>query len=607
MKFFLNVMSSALGAILGGGIIILIFVLIIMGAADSEQITEVNPKSALHLSFNKPIIERGMAKQVDFGPFGEDPGMGLNHLIKDIEKAGRDENIEGIFIDMPTVSGSPSTLLDIRRALEEFKETGKWIIAYDEGYSQGDLFIASVADEMYMYPEGGVDFRGISAELMYFKNMLESLEIEMQIFKGPDNKYKSAVEPLLYDKMSEADREQNTALIEDIWGLMLSKIADSRGLTVPGLNEAADSLSAMMPVGAVENGLIDSLKYRDEVIDILAEKVGSSTDEDDDDEDSEDSSVEDKLNLVSLSDYHFAFVDDGKELKDEVKKKKVAVVYAVGAIESGQGDDQTIGSDRIARALRLAREDEDVKAVVLRVNSPGGSALASDVIWRETQLIKEAGKPFVVSMGDVAASGGYYIACAADQIYANPNTITGSIGVFGILPNMEKMFNNKLGVTFDRVNSNANADIMSGFKSMSPKQVAVVNESVEDIYDQFIGIVAEGRGMNVADVDSVARGRVWSGEDALAVGLVDELGNLEDAIEAAAGLAEMDGYRLRELPEMGDPFEQMMKELTGQAQAGLIEKGLGTDFGIMEHIERFKVLASMKGVQARLPFFIDIN
>lgn len=606
MKFFLNVMSSALGAILGGGIIILIFVLIIMGAADSEKITEVDPKSALHLSFNKPIIERGIAQKANFGPFGGDAGMGLNNILKDIKKAGMDDNIEGIFIDMPTVSASPSTLLDIRRALEEFKETGKWIIAYDEGYSQADLFIASVADEMYMYPEGGVDFRGISAELMYFKNMLESLEIEMQIFKGPDNKYKSAVEPLLYDKMSEADREQNAALIEDIWGLMLSKIGESRGVTVSDLNLSADSLSAMMPAGAVNDGLIDALKYRDEVIDILAEKVGTSSDEDEDDEE-ESSSVEDKLNLVSLSEYRFAFVDDGKELKDEVKKKKVAVVYAVGAIESGQGDDETIGSDRIARALRLAREDEDVKAVVLRVNSPGGSALASDVIWRETQLIKEAGKPFVVSMGDVAASGGYYIACAADQIYANANTITGSIGVFGILPNMEKLFNNKLGVTFDRVNSNANADIMSGFKSMSPKQVAVVNESVEDIYDQFIGIVAEGRGMNVADVDSVARGRVWSGEDALAVGLVDELGNLEDAIEAAAALAEMDGYRLRELPDMGDPFEQMIKELTGQAQTSLIEKGLGTDFGIMEHLERFKILASMKGVQARMPFFIDIN
>jgi protease-4 len=447
---------------------------------------------------------------------------------------------------------------------------------------------------------------GIGAELMYFKNMLEMLEIDIQVLRGPDNKYKSAVEPFLYDKMSESSREQTVGLIDDIWGLMLDKIGESRGISVATLNQIADSLSIALPVDAVEHGLVDGLKYRDEVIAILAEKVGSSSDDDDDDEDSS-STTEDKLNFVSLSQYRHAMVDEGKKISEELKKKKVAVVYAVGSINSGEGDDQTIGSERISRALRLAREDEDVKAVVLRVNSPGGSALASDVIWRETELLKEAGKPFVVSMGDVAASGGYYISCSADKIFANANTITGSIGVFGILPNMQALFNNKLGITFDRVNSNANSDLYSGFKPLSEKQYAVINESVEDVYNQFLEIVAAGRNMNVDAVNNVARGRVWSGVDALEVGLVDELGSLYDAIEAAAEMAEMDGYRLRELPEMVDPLEQMIKELSGQTEVGLIERALGDGFGVARHIERLKEIANMKGVQARLPFFIDIK
>lgn len=603
----MNVMSSALGALLGVGVLVMIIVLIIMGAVndDGKRVTEVEPHSALWVSFNSPVIERGLEKQMDLGPFGNTEGFGLNHVIEDIKKAETDENIEGIFLDMLTISGSPSTLLDIRRALEEFKETGKWIIAYDENYTQADMFLASLADEIYVYPEGNVDWRGISAELMYFKNMLEKLEVDMQVLRGPDNKYKSAVEPFMYDKMTEPNREQMAALIDNIWGVMCEKVGESRGISVQTLNEMADSLSITLPRHAVEQGLVDALAYRDEVIDIIAEKIGTSTEDDDDD--LPNTTLEDRLNLVGIGNYHFAQVGDAPNPSDELKKKKIAVVYAVGAIESGEGDDQTIGSDRIAKALRIAREDEDVSAVVLRVNSPGGSALASDVIWRETQLIKESGRPFVVSMGDVAASGGYYISCAADKIYANENTITGSIGVFGMLPNAQALFNNKLGITFDRVNSNANSDVISGFKPLTEMQHTAIDDVVSEIYYQFIEIVAEGRNMNVADVDSVARGRVWSGEDALQIGLVDELGSLQDAIAGAAELAEMEDYRVKELPIQADPFEQLIKELSGQASIDVVEQTIGNEFGILDHLEKLKLLASLEGVQARMPFFFELR
>ena len=573
------------------------------------MVTDVDDNSVLRISMGGAIIERANdnMQQVDLGPFGQQGGIGLNHIIEDIEKAKRDDRIEGIYLHMPSVSAQPSTIYDIREALVDFKESGKWIVCYAETMGQGTYYVASVADEIYMYPEGDLSFLGLSAEMMYFKGLLEKLDIEMQVLRGPNNKYKSAVEPYIKDHMSDPAKEQMTALLDDIWRIMLQGISSSRDISVNELNRIADNMEIIFPSDAVEKGLIDGLKYEDEVNDLLKVKLGIETefadvDDTDDDEDEE----SDDINFVDFSSYRNAYVKDESDSTD-YKSDRVAVVYAVGAIESGEGDDQTIGSERIAGALRNARLDEKVKAVVLRVNSPGGSALASDVIWRETQLIKEAGKPFVVSMGDLAASGGYYISCAADEIFANENTITGSIGVFGMLPNFEKFYNDKLGITFDRVNTNDHADLMSTNKKLDAVQDSAINASITRIYNRFIQIVAEGREMSMANVDSIARGRVWSGIDAQELGLVDQIGDLEAAIDHAAGLADMSNYRLRELPKMIDPLQEFILELTGEAQMSMLKEELGGEAEVYEKIREFKGIIDSKEIQARMPYFLEIK
>ena len=573
------------------------------------MVTDVDDNSVLRISMGGAIIERANdnMQQVDLGPFGQQGGIGLNHIIEDIEKAKRDDRIEGIYLHMPSVSAQPSTIYDIREALVDFKESGKWIVCYAETMGQGTYYVASVADEIYMYPEGDLSFLGLSADMMYFKGLLEKLDIEMQVLRGPNNKYKSAVEPYIKDHMSDPAKEQMTALLDDIWRIMLQGISSSRDISVNELNRIADNMEIIFPSDAVEKGLIDGLKYEDEVNDLLKVKLGIETefadvDDTDDDEDEE----SDDINFVDFSSYRNAYVKDESDSTD-YKSDRVAVVYAVGAIESGEGDDQTIGSERIAGALRNARLDEKVKAVVLRVNSPGGSALASDVIWRETQLIKEAGKPFVVSMGDLAASGGYYISCAADEIFANENTITGSIGVFGMLPNFEKFYNDKLGITFDRVNTNDHADLMSTNKKLDAVQDSAINASITRIYNRFIQIVAEGREMSMANVDSIARGRVWSGIDAQELGLVDQIGDLEAAIDHAAGLADMSNYRLRELPKMIDPLQEFILELTGEAQMSMLKEELGGEAEVYEKIREFKGIIDSKEIQARMPYFLEIK
>lgn len=592
MKDFLkNVFSSMVGFFIGIFLLILLVFIVIAGSISSgDGSTELTGNTVLHVKLDQPIVERTNknAQEMELPMFGEEPAIGLKNVLADIEKASRDERIEGIFLDIESIRASPSSAFDIRNALEDFKASGKWIVAFSEGLSQGGYYMASVADELYLYPEGGLEFQGLSAELMFFKNLLEDLEIEIQILRGPDNKYKSAVEPFMYDKISEPNRAQLDALLGDIWNGMLEQISASRGPSVTDLQQIADSLSIQLPSDAVTHGLVDATKYRDEVLDILREKMGIEDEGD--------------IDSVSLADYSHIDVEEEDDTKWD--SDRVAVVYAVGQIESGEGDDNTIGSKRIAEALNDARTDKKVKAIVLRVNSPGGSALASDVIWRQTQLIKEDSIPFIVSMGDLAASGGYYIACGADKIYANPGTITGSIGVFGMMPNLEGFYENKIGITHDWVTTGAHANLWSMAKGMDEVQKAAVENSVVAIYGRFTSLVADGRGMTVNEVDSVAQGRVWSGADALEIGLVDELGNLEDAIEYAAEVAGLENYRTRDLPKMKDPIEELIKELTGQAA---IEKEFGTSFPLLQKLQEAQKILEMEGVQARMPFYIDIK
>lgn len=593
--------------------VVLMFILFAMigglAASAEPQETMVRTGSVLHIELDDPIIERGIENQfdIDLNTLQPNTKLGLNDILNNIEKAATDDRIEGIFLDLSSIAASPSTIQDIRNALEEFKTSDKWILAYSEGYTQGSYYLASVADEMYLYPQGDLQFSGLYTELAFFKGMLDKLGVDVTIVRGPDNKYKSAVEPFMLESMSESNREQIEALLGEIWEEMLADISASRNVSVAKLNSIADGLEMRSAEDAVAANLVDATKYRDEVIAMLEEKVGVEKEEatEDEKEKKYDFNAK-KLRFVGLGEYTRAKLPSNKGFV--LGEDRVAVVYAVGAIESGEGDDETIGSARIAKALRQAREDDDVKAVVLRVNSPGGSALASDVIWRETQLIKEAGKPFVVSMGDLAASGGYYISAGADVIFASPTTITGSIGVFGLIPNMERMFNEKLGITFDRVHTNKHPGILTTTRPLDDVELEAINEQVSDIYYEFIGLVAEGRKMKVEDVDSIAQGRVWTGVSALNIGLVDELGSLNDAIDRAAELASIEEYKLKELPVIEDPFEKLIKEMTGQAKAQIFLEELGLNVHTLEHIEQVKgMIQGGETIQARMPFYMQIH
>lgn len=582
-----------LGTVLALGIIMLILVLLVVSAVSSSesQVVKVSDNSILHITLEGTMTERSHQQEFNFSPGGFEGGKttGLQKFINELERAQTDNRIKGIFLEISDFSAAPSTMLDVRRALADFKNSGKWIVAYGEDYTQGGYYLASAASEVYLYPQGSLDWRGINAEISFFKNMLDKLEIEAQVIRGPNNKFKSAVEPYIYDKMSPENKEQIATFIGDIWNTMLTGISASRSIEVEKLNMFADSLMLMVPETAVETRMIDGLKYRDEVIAMLKTKLGLE------------SSAPDKdIKFVKLADYE----GNEEEEKEHARKEKVAVVYAVGAIESGEGDDETIGSDRIAKALKKAREDEKVKAIVLRVNSPGGSALASDVIWRETQLIKQSGKPFYVSMGDYAASGGYYISCAADKIYANQNTITGSIGVFGIVPNVEKFMGNKLGITFDRYETNPHADLISVNKPFDEMEMRAMQSMVTQIYDDFTQKVADGRRITQAQVDSIGQGRVWSGEDAKNLGLVDEIGNLNDCIKAAAAQAGIADYEIKSLPMLIDPFQKLMEDLSGKKEAQVMESYLGEHFITFMKV---KDLLKKKEVQARMPFEIVIE
>lgn len=415
--------------------------------------------------------------------------------------------------------------------------------------------------------------------------MLEKLEIEIQVLRGPNNKFKSAVEPLLLDKMSEANREQYQALLNSIWGKILETLHDSRGISIADLNNIADNLEVTDADRALELNFVDGLFFRDQVIDKLKEKTGKESDE--------------KLASVSFGKYNKVKIGE-----TNISKNKIAVIYALGNIVEGNGDTESMGSAKISKAIRKARLDDKVKAIVMRVNSPGGSALASDIIRREVELAKEA-KPFIISMGDVAASGGYWISTTADYIFAQPTTITGSIGVFGIIPNFQGLMTNKLGITFDNVSTNKNANFIDVMAPMSEFQEAKINAQIIEIYDDFINLVSETRGLEPEFVNDIARGRVWTGTDALRLGLVDELGGLEDAIAYAAKEAELgDDFRIRNYPEQKEFIQQLMEELTGQAKARI----MGDDLKELKtYYDQIKSIQNMQGIQARLPFFYTLN
>ena len=574
-----------LGTLLAVALFFVILIVMIVSAVASGDGDKkvVKSSSVLHLKLEHMLVERTTEEgfKLPDGFSSEEKKLGLDEVRKVLEAAAKDKNIEGLFLECGGVMAAPSSLMDLRDALAKFRSSGKWMYAYAENYSQADYYVSSVADSLYMYPAGGFDWRGMNIEMTFYKKLLDDLMIEPRVIRGRGNKYKSAVEPYMYEGMSEPNREQIAAFIDDIWNRMLSDISVSREISIDALNLLADSLTMVRVLSAVENGMMDGLLYRDQVLDLIREKMGLQPD-----------TKEEDMHLMAWKDYSQSLEET------EGSGEKIAVVYAVGGIESGEGDDETIGSDRIAKALRDARLDEDVKAIVFRVSSPGGSALASDVIWRETVLIRESGKPFYVSMGDYAASGGYYISCNAEKIFANPTTITGSIGVFGVVPNLGKFWSDKIGITHDWYMTNENAGVMSMNKPWNATEAKAAQESVDFIYDDFIAKVSEGRRLDLNRVDSIARGRVWSGEDALQMGLVDELGSIETCIAAIAQQAGLGEYEVKEFPDKLDPMEELIRKISSSKDSQLRE-WMGDEAYILEDLKR---IASMEGPQARLPF-----
>ncbi|MCF8364166.1 MAG: signal peptide peptidase SppA [Bacteroidales bacterium] len=588
--FFKFMFASMLGLLIMSVILFFIFIGIITSVANmmEQKEAEVAENTLLKIDFTNAIIDRTSPdpfSDFDFASMETKKSIGLNDILDNLDKAARDPKIKGVYLNLTSIQSGMATIEEIRKALTDFKESGKFIFAYSDYYSQAAYYLATTADEIYVNPEGGVDFRGLSAELMFFKGTLEKLDAEMQIIRH--GKYKSAVEPFMLDKMSEENREQMMAIVDGLWVRITAAISASRNIPVDDLNKFADELALNTADDALEFGFVDGLKYYDEILADLKTKLGVEEGED--------------IESVSLAKYTNA--PDPSELTPD-RKNRIAVVYAVGEIITGEGSDQIIGSSRISKAIRQAREDDKVKAIVMRVNSPGGSALASDIILREVKLAA-AEKPFIVSMGNVAASGGYYISCAADKIYADPTTITGSIGVLGLVPNLEQTMKNKLGVTFDYVRTNENASMMTTNRPLTQYQKDVIMESIEDIYATFVNHVAEGRKMTYEAVDAIGQGRVWVGSDAKEIGLIDELGGLDEAIAAAVEEAALDTWSIKEYPEQKDPIEEIFNEIFGQASVeAKIKAELGDNYRLYQYMKYWQ---NAKGVQARLPFDIYIN
>jgi protease-4 len=582
--------ASMLGFIIVLVVLFFIFIGIIaslISFAEKKTVT-VDPNSVLHMTLNKEIYDRAPKDPMNLfspGGFEMTPAPGLDVILENIRKAKSDDNIKGIYLDLSMVPSGLSIVREIREALLDFKSSGKFIIAYGEVYSQVAYYIATAADQVYLHPSGAVEFRGIAAELFFLKGTMEKLDIDVQVIRH--GKYKSAIEIFVEDKMSEANRIQMDAMVAGMWQTLVKDISVARNIEVSRLNTIADNLDSFDPQKAVELKLVDGLLYKDELLALLKEKLGIGSDS--------------KIETISLSEYSLA--PDPNSAK--VSRDRIAVVYALGSIIDGKGDDLTVGSVKISEAIRQARENDKVKAIVLRVNSPGGSALASEVIRREVKLAAEV-KPVIVSMGDVAASGGYWISASATKILADPTTLTGSIGVFGLFPNMKDFFGKKLGITFDETKTNTYSDFPNVSRPLTEYETLVIQRQIEDIYSDFLTLVAEGRKMDRAQVDSIGQGRVWSGVDALRIGLVDQFGGLTDAINLAAEEAGISDYYLWSLPAQKEPLDQLLEQLTGSESmaSARIREELGIYYTYYEYL---KMISQSEGIQARLPFEIKIQ
>jgi protease IV len=582
MKFLGNVLAVIVGLFAFSIVAILIvFGLLGMVAASSEEEVTLEKNSILHLDLNgRTLVERTSEEDLVFGsfldPFGGDNTAGLVNLKKAIEEAKTNENIKGIYLNAGLFGAGQAGLLDLREALQDFKESGKFIVAYDEAYSEGGYFLASVADEIYLNPLGGIDFNGFSSEGIFLKGFFEKVGIKPEVFRVGE--FKSAVEPFILDKMSPENRLQTQYFLDDINRHAIELIAESRKISKDSLIKINNQMLVRKPKDAVTYKLTTALKYEDEVHSILKEKLGLKE--------------EDQISTINATDLGAL-----AKSKNITSANRIAVILAEGEIVDGNAEG-AISSEKFAKEIRKARKDESIKAIVLRVNSPGGSILASEVIWREMSEAKKA-KPVIVSMGEVAASGGYYIAAPADTIVAQPNTITGSIGIFGILFNVQELVNDKLGVTTDVVSTGELSDFGNMARPLTEVERTIIQSSVEDGYETFISRVAEGRGMHPDSVRKVASGRVWTGTQAKARGLVDVLGGLDTAIGiAAAKIKAGEDYRVVYFPEKKPWFEELMVNFSDQVQVRILQSQLGEQYPLYQKIQKLK---NYQGVQVRMP------
>jgi len=589
MKQFLKfTLASIVGVMIAGLLLLFITIGIITAmVSGSEETVQSESNSVLLLKFDHQIVDRARKNPLeglDFGIFQGEKTVGLNDMLDCIRKAKTDHNILGIYLNPKDIQAGMASVEEIRSALKDFKTSGKFIYAYGEYLSQKAYYLVTVADSLVLNPQGSVDFRGLGGERTFFKKGLEKLGVEMQIVRH--GKFKAAVEPFLLDKMSPENRLQTETYLKSLWNEMLTDISASRKMGIDELNDIADAVATFRKADfAKQKHLVDRLKYKDQVIDDLKKLTN----------------IDAKDDVKAIDIYKYIKVPEVREQKT-MARKKIAVIYASGDIDTGTSDDG-IKSEDLSKTIREARRDSSIKAIVLRINSPGGSAYGSDVIWREVKLAA-ATKPVIASMGDVAASGGYYIACAADTIMADRTTITGSIGIFGMIPNFQNLLTNKLGITQDVVTTNEHSDMISVTRPMSAFERDLMQQTIEEGYDTFISRVAEGRKMEKTAVDEIGQGRVWAAPNAKENKLIDVYGGLTEAIELAKKMAKLDNFRIVNLPKLKDPFEELMKELSTSAQAKFMKDELGEGY---KYYDQLRGLVSQKGILARVPYDIEIH
>ena len=591
MKSFIKyTMATVVGIFLTMTLFTIISIISLAGMMATEGMSApIKEKSILRLDLSGTLAERS-----DSNPFAalmgeENTALSLEDALLALDKAAKNENIIGVYLEGGAMGANPGMAQELRQALVEFKESGKWVVAYGDSYGKTAYYLSSVADSVLLNPEGNVDFGGMASQIMFYKDVMEKIGVKMQVFKV--GTYKSAVEPFICTEMSPANREQVTSYLFSIWTNMLKDVAESRNMEVGKLNSLADSLTMISEASvALNGGLVDKLCYMDEVKAILREKSGLE-DEDDD------------LVFASVADVAKS------ETLDEKVDEQVAVYYAYGEIVQSQGtglgmsQEHQIVGEKMIKDLQDLREDDDVKAVVIRVNSPGGSAFASEQIWREVCLLKEK-KPVVVSMGGMAASGGYYISCAANRIFAEPTTLTGSIGIFGMIPDMSELMTEKIGLKFDVVKTNEMSDIGTMARPFNEAESAQMQKMINRGYDLFTKRVADGRGMAQDSVKLIAEGRVWTGEQGLNIGLVDELGNLDDAVAHAAELAKVEKFRAVPYPGADNPFDQLLNQTKGGYLDSELRELLGEGYAVYSLVRNVK---DADRIQARMPFEMNIQ